>query len=148
MTDQKRKRRTFWEPESPAVQEWLANQKDLGMSLQLIIVDAINAYGSGDVIQTHLSNRMNGQAPAPTPTVDTLVQQAVQQAPQQLAPQAPRPPAPQVTQAQAQAQPTPVQQASFTPEPAPQPQRKPVAPQANDVDPVAVMFGDLGSQQR
>lgn len=146
MTDQKRKRRTFWEPESPAVQEWLANQKDLGMSLQLIIVDAINAYGSGDVIQTHLSNRMNGQvaAPAPAPTVDALVQQAVQQAPQQLAPQAPRPPAPHVTQAQ----PTPVQQASFTPEPAPQPQRKPVAPQANDADPLAVMFGDLGSQTR
>lgn len=148
MTDQKRKRRTFWEPESPAVQEWLANQKDLGMSLQLIIVDAINAYGSGDVIQTHLSNRMNGQvaAPAPAPTVDALVQQAVQQAPQQLAPQPPRPPAPQVTQAQ----PTPVQQAPFTPEPAPQPQpqRKPVAPQANDIDPVAVLFGDLGSQQR
>lgn len=141
MTDQKRKRRTFWEPESPAVQEWLANQKDLGMSLQLIIVDAINAYGSGDVIQTHLSNRMNGQvaAPAPAPTVDALVQQAVQQAPQP-----PRPPEPQVTQAQ----PTPVQPAQFTPEPAPQPQRKPVAPQANDVDPVAVMFGDLGSQQR
>lgn len=144
MTDQKRKRRTFWEPESPAVQEWLANQKDLGMSLQLIIVDAMNAYGSGDVIQTHLSNRMNGQAPAPAPTVDTLVQQAVQQAPKQLAPQPPRPPEPQVTQAQ----PTPVQPASFTPESSQQPQRKPVAPQANDVDPVAVMFGDLGSQQR
>lgn len=144
MTDQKRKRRTFWEPESPAVQEWLANQKDLGMSLQLIIVDAINAYGSGDVIQTHLSNRMNGQVSAPAPTVETLVQQAVQQAPQQLAPQAPRPPAPHVTQAQ----PTPVQPAQFTPEPAPQPQRKPVAPQANDADPLAVMFGDLGSQTR
>ncbi|PAF27400.1 hypothetical protein CHH61_03515 [Shouchella clausii] len=53
----KRKRRTFWEPESERLVAWLDAQADLGTSLQLIIVDAIKKYGEGDVIKAHLKQR-------------------------------------------------------------------------------------------
>lgn len=56
-TEKKRKRRSFWEPESEKVIEWLDAQTDLGTSLQLIIVDAIRQYGKGDVIKAHLTQR-------------------------------------------------------------------------------------------
>lgn len=55
----KRKRRTFWEPESERLIAWLDAQADLGTSLQLIIVDAIKKYGEGDVIKAHLKQREN-----------------------------------------------------------------------------------------
>lgn len=54
---QKRKRRSFWEPESASVKTWLDNQTDLGVSLQLIIVDVIQKYGDGDVIRAYLAQR-------------------------------------------------------------------------------------------
>lgn len=57
MSDKKRKRRSFWEPESEKIVSWLNGQSDLGTSLQLIIVDAIHKYGEGDVIKAHLNQR-------------------------------------------------------------------------------------------
>lgn len=140
MTDKKRKRRTFWEPDAPVIQEWLANQKDLGMSLQLIIGDAIKNYGTDDVIQTHLLARAGQPATPP----ERLAQQALQQAPQQFTPQPPRQPEPQP-----QAQPTPVQPAQFNPTPpAPQaqPQAQPFA--GEEVNPIDILFADAGSKQR
>lgn len=56
-SDAKRKRRSFWEPESETLKAWLDAQNDLGVSLQLIIVDAMQTYGGGDVIKAHLSQR-------------------------------------------------------------------------------------------
>lgn len=56
-SDAKRKRRSFWEPESETLKAWLDAQNDLGVSLQLIIVDAMQTYGAGDVIKAHLSQR-------------------------------------------------------------------------------------------
>lgn len=53
----KRKRRSFWEPDSPAIRQWIDAQHDLGVSLQLIIVDALARYGNGDVILAHLAER-------------------------------------------------------------------------------------------
>ncbi|MGX1195712.1 hypothetical protein [Metabacillus sp. SLBN-84] len=72
MSEKKRKRRSFWEPESKKLNDWLDAQSDLGTSLQLIIVDAIHKYGEGDVIKAHLSQRetfydTHEPAPAPTP---------------------------------------------------------------------------------
>lgn len=57
MSKKQRKRRSFWEPDSPALLKWLDEQNELGTSLQLIIVDAIHKYGEGDVIKAHLSQR-------------------------------------------------------------------------------------------
>lgn len=57
MSKKQRKRRSFWEPDSPALIKWLDEQNELGTSLQLIIVDAIHKYGEGDVIKAHLSQR-------------------------------------------------------------------------------------------
>ncbi|MGX1266792.1 hypothetical protein RKD55_004736 [Rossellomorea marisflavi] len=52
-----RKRRSFWEPDSKKVVDWINSQTDLGTSLQLIIVDAMHKYGDGDVIKAHLNQR-------------------------------------------------------------------------------------------
>ncbi|MCC2252726.1 hypothetical protein JUJ52_22655 [Virgibacillus sp. AGTR] len=57
MSEKKRKRRSFWEPDSKKIVSWLDSQTDLGTSLQLIIVDAIRKYGEGDVIKSHLNQR-------------------------------------------------------------------------------------------
>lgn len=57
---EKRKRRSFWEPESETIVNWLNQQTDLGTSLQLIIVDAIEKYGNGDVIKAYLTRRESG----------------------------------------------------------------------------------------
>lgn len=57
---EKRKRRSFWEPESETIVNWLNQQTDLGTSLQLIIVDAIKKYGNGDVIKAYLTQRESG----------------------------------------------------------------------------------------
>lgn len=66
--EKKRKRRSFWEPESEQVITWLDAQTDLGTSLQLIIVDAIRTYGKGDVIKAHLAQRERfDQESAPQP---------------------------------------------------------------------------------
>ncbi|WP_078598408.1 hypothetical protein [Evansella clarkii] len=59
MSGKKRKRRSFWEPDSEKLISWLDEQSDLGTSLQLIIVDAIHKYGEGDVIKAHLNQREN-----------------------------------------------------------------------------------------
>lgn len=67
MASKKRKRRSFWEPDSPQLNAWLDAQTDLGTSLQLIIVDAIQKYGEGDVIKSYLTRRevafRDGEAP-------------------------------------------------------------------------------------
>lgn len=66
MSEKKRKRRSFWEPDSEKLVSWLDDQSDLGRSLQLIIVDAIHKYGEGDVIMAHLNQRENPDyEPAP-----------------------------------------------------------------------------------
>lgn len=127
MTDKKRKRRTFWEPESPNVVAWLNAQGDLGMSLQLIIVEAMNKYGTDDVIQSHLRQLEAGGQARPTmrPVEETVTPQA--------------PPAPQPQPAE------PVRQA------APQPLRQPVAPppaQDDEYDPISIMLGDAESRFR
>lgn len=129
MTDKKRKRRTFWEPESPNVVAWLNAQGDLGMSLQLIIVEAMNKYGTDDVIQSHLRQLESGGQARPTmrpveeavATTDTPV----------------TPPVPQQAE--------PVRQA------APQPPRQPVAPPPApdaEYDPISIMLGDAESRFR
>lgn len=56
-TDKKRKRRSFWEPDSEKVVAWLDAQTDLGTTLQLVAVDAIRKYGEGDAIKAHLTQR-------------------------------------------------------------------------------------------
>lgn len=62
----KRKRRSFWEPEQKAVVDWMNAQSDLGTSLQLIIVDAIRTYGSGDAVRAFLAHRdVNGTGIGP-----------------------------------------------------------------------------------
>ncbi|MEK4277584.1 hypothetical protein [Paenibacillus sp. FSL R7-0026] len=55
---EKRKRITFWESESEVIREWCKAQTNLGTSFDLIIADAIKAYGKGDVIKAHLNQRM------------------------------------------------------------------------------------------
>lgn len=52
-----RKRRTFWEPESKELQAWLKEQDNLGLSLQLLIVDAMHKYGEGDVIRSLIAQK-------------------------------------------------------------------------------------------
>ncbi|KQY91035.1 hypothetical protein ASD24_24885 [Paenibacillus sp. Root52] len=53
-----RKRISFWEPESPVIQNWIKNQTSLGKSLELIIADAMMVYGEGDVIHSYLNLRV------------------------------------------------------------------------------------------
>lgn len=55
-----RKRRSFWEPESDRANEWLDAQYDISVSLQLIITDAINKYGTGDAMRAHLRTLEEG----------------------------------------------------------------------------------------
>lgn len=134
MTDKKRKRRTFWEPESPNVVAWLNAQGDLGMSLQLIIVEAMNKYGTDDVIQSHLRQLEAGGQARPTMRP---VEEMVEATDAPVTPQAP--PAPQPQSAE------PVRQA------APQPPRQPVAPppaQDAEYDPISIMLGDAESRFR
>jgi len=69
-TEKKRKRRSFWEPESDKVIDWLDAQTDLGTSLQLIIVDAIQQYGKGDVIKAHLTQRERMYQDEPQPLAE------------------------------------------------------------------------------
>lgn len=52
-----RKRRTFWEPDSKKAKEWLDSQNNISVSIQFIILDAINRYGCGDVIQAFLEHQ-------------------------------------------------------------------------------------------
>lgn len=55
---EKRKRISFWESESEEIKEWCKAQTNLGTSLDLIIADAIQVYGKGDVIKAYLNQRM------------------------------------------------------------------------------------------
>lgn len=101
-----RKRKSFWEPEQPHIKEWIANQKDLGRSIQLLAADAIQKYGQGDAIEA-MVNMQTGGTPMPTAPVTPT-------------------PAPVETP-----QPTPVQQAAdVLPPPVTQPVQTP-APPAN-----------------
>lgn len=99
-----RKRKSFWEPEQPHIKEWIANQKDLGRSIQLLAADAIQKYGHGDAIEA-MVNMQTGGTPMPmapvTPTpapVETPQPAPVQQAADVLPPPVTQPvqtPAPQ-----------------------------------------------------
>lgn len=63
---EKRKRKSFWEPEQEHIQQWIANQKDLGRSIQLLAADAIQKYGQGDAIEA-MVNMQTGGGPTQTP---------------------------------------------------------------------------------
>ena len=54
---QRRRRRSFYQPESDILTKWLDEQDNLGRSLQLVIIDAIRNYGEGDVITAFLDKR-------------------------------------------------------------------------------------------
>lgn len=153
-----RKRRSFFEPESKVLAKWLADQNDLGVSLQLIIVDAIRNYGEGDVIQAFLTARervpgepqVTSSLPVPTavlqPSAPDKAARKTSSMKDKVAgetsitPDAPedelsaevtvQPEAPKPEPAKAKA--APAKQA-----PAPEP--------ADDSDPLAIMFGDIGS---
>lgn len=140
MTDKKRKRRTFWEPESPNVVAWLNAQGDLGMSLQLIIVEAMNKYGTDDVIQSHLRQlEANGQPTPPRAPADMTPQPSVPVEPQRQAPT----PAPVQPQSQPPQQAAPQPLANMAPQP-------PQAPPSADAeyDPISVLLGDASSRMR
>jgi len=53
----RKKRRSFYQPESDILNAWLDAQHDLGRSLQLVIIDALRKYGEGDVITAFLEQR-------------------------------------------------------------------------------------------
>lgn len=140
-----RKRRSFFEPESRVLAEWLAQQNDLGVSLQLIIVDAIRNYGEGDVIQAFLTAResVTGE---PQVTSSLPTPKAAEQAPEPVkaAPKA------QTPSIKAEAV-VPEDADELPPEPV-QPKGAPVAvkpepqPESSaEGDPLGIMFGDIES---
>lgn len=172
--EKKRKRRSFWEPESEKVIEWLDAQTDLGTSLQLIIVDAIRQYGKGDVIKAHLTqrermyqdatmqplaerpSRPNGQAILPEPSVPaTETDDRIESN------EAPEPVPPTVSAPEAAEEPEGDDQdmeLDFEPELTPESESddKPSfdiqdmrpdaeAKQESDYDPIAIMMNDIGS---
>lgn len=61
----KRKRRSFYTPDSKAVAAWIDAQSDLGMSLQIVAVDAMARYGKGDVVKAYLKHRENAHTDVP-----------------------------------------------------------------------------------
>lgn len=71
-----RKRRSFYEPQSKVFNDWLDAQTDLGMSIQLLIADAIETYGSGDAIEAYFRTRIAGGIPEkPKPSEAKAVSQ-------------------------------------------------------------------------
>lgn len=147
-----RKRRSFFEPDSPVLTEWLAQQNDLGVSLQLIIVDAIRNYGEGDVIQAFLTARESvtgePQVRSSLPKPNAVLHPPVVA---KAAPKAPAPsieedapsetaPEPQVDELPVERKPEPVKAKAA-------PVAQETAPQAasDDGDPLAIMFADVGS---
>lgn len=144
----KRKRRTFWEPDSPAVKRWLDAQSELGVSLQLIITDAIHRYGDGDVIKAHLLEREQPGAVQAAPQREVVSVQpepiAVQQPAADQEPSAERlvvqPVEPELPK-------EPVKQVS--PEPkrtAPPAVEKVDDAEDDNYDPISIMLGDVGGR--
>lgn len=170
-----RKRRSFFEPESKVLSEWLAQQNDLGVSLQLIIVDAIRNYGDGDVIQAFLTARESVPGEPRVTASETLdgIQQTAKQ-PKATPKAAPVPIAKEEEEAAPKVK-TPKPEATpetrilmpvvESPQPVPvEPKAEPVKPLTAPVkpaakaptpepedapldasDPLAVMFGDIES---
>lgn len=159
-----RKRRSFFEPESKVLADWLAEQNDLGVSLQLIIVDAIRNYGDGDVIQAFLTarERVPGE---PAVTSSVAHPQAAEQvvAPVKPAPKAQTPSIeedapveddadtlsaePKATTPKPVAPKSPKTQPKAAAEPKPEPQEVPTPDAAStEADPLDIMFQDIGSQ--
>lgn len=146
---QTRKRRSFFEPESKVLAKWLADQNDLGVSLQLIIVDAIRNYGEGDAIQSFLKARetLPGEVPV---TKSTVATEAVKEVPV-LAEALPKS-APKVD-AKPKTAPKPepelsVEELPVGPEPKAPVIEKPAAnakTETPEYDPVNIMFQDIGS---
>lgn len=78
----KKKRRSFYEPDSEAIRAWLDNQKDFGRTLQLLAVDAMEKYGNGDAIEGMLHLRTQEPPAVHTPQAPVYVAPTpVQQAP-------------------------------------------------------------------
>lgn len=125
MSEEKRKRRSFWEPDSEQVVNWINNQSDVSRSLHLAIINTIAKYGEGDAIEGLFKTKsFEGQAGQPP--------QETRQAPVR-APQAETPVEPRVE--------TPA------PETAPPTQSPPQQPKA-PYDPLAVMLADANAMQR
>lgn len=80
---EKRKRRSFYDLHHETLREWLDHQQDLGKSLEFILPEVIARYGTGDVLQTFLNQRVTDgsvqpltervDVPAPVSTVTTDV---------------------------------------------------------------------------
>lgn len=125
---EKRKRKSFWEPEQEHIRQWIANQKDLGRSIQLVAAEAIAKYGDGDVIEA-MVDLQTGGAPTAVPTPVAPVQEtpvAPTPAPQASIPVTPATPV----------APTPVvQQAPVAPPVTPAPQASPQATQSAETPP-------------
>lgn len=117
--DMKKKRRSFYEPDSEAIRQWLDNQKDFGRTLQLLAVDAMAKYGTGDAIEGMLHLRTQEPQATQVPVVEQAVHTppVVTPAPVQPTPQ----PVPQPTVA-------PQVQVAPTPAPVTQAQAVPVTP--------------------
>lgn len=129
MSEAKRKRRSFWEPNSKPVVDWLENQTDVSRSIQLAIIDTIAKYGTGDAVEG-LINAQSGVTPQPaTRPAQPAVDETPQAPPQGQAPSAPVPPAP-------------VEPRETVPEPASAP------PTKEPYDPLAVMFNDVNAIKR
>lgn len=128
---EKRKRKSFWEPEQEHIRQWIANQKDLGRSIQLVAAEAIAKYGDGDVIEAMVDLQTGGtRAAAPTAVAP------VQEMP--VAQQAPAPQATPVTPQAPPVAPTPapiVEQAPAAPPATPAPQAPPQATQSAETPP-------------
>lgn len=137
-----RKRRSFFEPASPVLVKWLAEQNDLGVSLQLIIVDAIRNYGEGDVIQAFLKARetVPGEVPI-TSSITAAKASPVAQAPvRQVAP----------VEQTIKLEPSnkePKETPIVEPKPEPKPEPRVVAPEPEKQAPVEVKAPEPEAQQ-
>lgn len=136
---EKRKRRSFWEPRSQPVIDWLDNQTDVSRSIQLAIIDTIAKYGTGDAVEG-LINAQSGVTPqAVTRQASAPVEQQAQAQPVQPTHAPPQ----QTPQAQAQPPVTapPVEPRETVPDVTTEPTKAPY-------DPLAVMFGDVDAIKR
>lgn len=143
---QTRKRRSFWEPESAALIEWLDEQSDLGKSLQVLIVDAIERYGSGDAVSAYLNQRLEQADVAPAPRPKKAAKTAPASPPEM--PDIPEPtPAPEPP-AEDDSEAVSVEPEPVAPKSAPEPDTAPSSELADDYDPLEEMFKDVGSNMK
>ena len=56
----KRKRKSFYMPEAPEVEAWFNAQGDVSLSLQVVILKAVEQYGTTDVVGAFMREQMIG----------------------------------------------------------------------------------------